>query len=329
MAVIGTGASAIQFVPAIQPQVEKLYVFQRTAPWVVPAYNRPFSEQQLRLFAQYPWLQRLSRLRIYLAREIAGLAFRHPALMGIFERYARHYLRKKIPSAELREKLTPDYRIGCKRILLSHDYYPALTCPNVEVVTTPIETIGARSIATVDGAMREIDAIIFGTGFGFGRIHCAGSIWGREGRTLAEVWGKSPRAYLGTTVAGFPNLFLLFGPNTGLGHSSVVLMAESQMAHIVNAIKFMQQRNVASVEPRPELQTHFNEQLDRRMRRTVWQSGCSSWYLDPTGRNSTLWPMSVGAFRRRVARFRPQDFCLRSHAPTPTNSTGRLVFQEP
>jgi cation diffusion facilitator CzcD-associated flavoprotein CzcO len=310
VAVIGTGASAVQFVPAIHPLVEKMCVFQRTAPWVVPMYNRSFTEREHRRFERFPLLHKLHRLRIYLTREAVGVAFRHPMLMWGLERWAKHYLHKRVRSPELREKLTPNYRIGCKRILLAHMWYPTLTNANVELETSPIESVGPRTITTANGTVREIDAIVFGTGFQVGRIHNAGTIRGSQGKTLAETWGKSPTAYLGTTVTGFPNLFLLTGPNTGLGHSSVMLMAESQIAHIVSALQFIRRNGLASIEPKPEAQSRFTALVDRHMQGTVWQSGCKSWYLDPTGRNSSLWPMSVGAFRRRVVHFRPQDFRL-------------------
>jgi cation diffusion facilitator CzcD-associated flavoprotein CzcO len=312
--VIGTGASAVQFVPAIRPLVEKLYLFQRTAPWVLPVYNRPLSEQEHERYARFPWLQKLVRLRIYLMKEALGLGFRHPALMRVWERYALRHLRSIVHSPELREKLTPNFRIGCKRILISNRWYSTLTSPNVEVETSPIESIGPRTITTADGTVREIDAIIFGTGFHFGRYHNAGAIRGLHGKTLAETWGTSPTAYLGTTVTGFPNLFLMTGPNTGLGHSSVILMMESQIDHIVGAIQFMRREGLASIEPTREAQSRFNEFVDRHMQGTVWQTGCKSWYLDPTGRVASLWPMSVGAFRRRVAHFRPQDFQLKARS---------------
>jgi cation diffusion facilitator CzcD-associated flavoprotein CzcO len=310
VAVLGTGASAVQFVPAIQPKVKKLHLFQRTAPWVLPQYNRDLTEREHHWLARVPWLQKAWRLRIYLFREMTGLAFRHPRLIKILEKVALRYLQRKVPDPVLRAKLTPSFTIGCKRILLSRNYLPALTQKNVEVVTDGIREIQPHGVVTQDGVLREVDAIIFGTGFRLGGIHRAHTLRGKKGMTLADAWAGSPRAFLGTSVTGFPNLFLLFGPNTGLGHSSVMLICETQISHVLNAILFMRRKGTKAVEPKAEAQDAFTSSIDRQMQGTVWTSGCASWYLDATGRNSTLWPGSVGAYRRRALKFRPQDYVL-------------------
>jgi cation diffusion facilitator CzcD-associated flavoprotein CzcO len=311
VAVIGTGASAIQFVPAIQPLVRKLHVFQRTAPWIVPRHDRPLANVERQIFRRFPLAQRMMRAAIYFFREFLGLAFRHPPAMRLLERLARRHLKRSIADPVLRAKLTPDYIMGCKRILVSNDYLPALTQPNVEIVTDGIAEVREHSIVSKDGIERGIDAIIFGTGFHVTDFPFAGHIHGKDGRTLSEAWAGSPKALMGTTVSGFPNLFLLQGPNTGLGHSSVIYMLEAQIEHLLSALRYMDRHSLVAIEPRPEAQAAYVAEIDRSMRGTVWTSGgCLSWYLDSTGRNSTLWPRSSWQFRRRLARFAPTEYIL-------------------
>lgn len=312
VAVVGTGASAIQFVPAIQPKVSKLFLFQRTAPWIIPHKNLYLTEKQHRRFERFPLWQKLQRLRLYVTREFIGLSFRHDFFTRISEKFARSYLQRKVADPQLRRKLTPSYRMGCKRILISSAYYPALTQPNVELITDRIETITATGVRTAAGEY-PVDAIILGTGFSLRAIHGAETIRGREGKTLAEVWKGTPRAFVGTTVAGFPNLFLLFGPNTGLGHNSVLLMIEAQIGHVLRALQYLQRNQLTSLEPKSERQLAFVAGVERRMKTTVWTSGCSSWYLDENGVNSSLWPGSVGSFVRQTHRFRKQDYLFQSN----------------
>ena len=208
--------------------------------------------------------------------------------------------------------MTPDYTIGCKRILPSNRWYPALEQPNVELVTSPIREVRARSIVAADGSERAVDTIIFGTGFHVADMPIGEWVRGRDGKRLADAWEGSPRAHLGCTVAGFPNLFLLLGPNTGLGHSSMVYMIESQINHVVDALRVMRERGAAVAEVRPEVQQAYNRELDARMAGTVWSTGCSSWYLDETGRNATLWPDWTWRFRLRTRRFDPAQHTLRA-----------------
>jgi cation diffusion facilitator CzcD-associated flavoprotein CzcO len=199
--------------------------------------------------------------------------------------------------------------MGCKRVFLSNTYYPARAQPHVEVITAPIAAVQARSIVTTDGTAREVDALIFGTGFRPTDPPLAPHILGRAGRTLQEAWAGSPKAHAGTTVAGFPNLFLLLGPNTGLGHNSVVYMTEAQLDHVTGALRFMRARGVKAIEPREESQQAWMNVIDRRMRGTVWVAGgCASWYLDRTGRNSTLWPDSSWSYHRRASHFRAREY---------------------
>jgi cation diffusion facilitator CzcD-associated flavoprotein CzcO len=309
VAVIGTGASAIQFVPQIAPRVDALHVFQRTPPWILPRGDRPLSERARRAYRAVPALQRLSRAAIYTFQEIAVVNFQQPAVARIAKHLALHHLSRSVPDPELRRRLTPSYAMGCKRILRSDDYLPALSQPNVEVVTQGIKEIQPGSVVTADGVAREVDTIIFGTGFHVTDVPIAERVRGRDGRSLAQVWQGSPKAYLGTMVAGFPNLFLLLGPNTGLGHNSVVLMLEAQFALVLDALRFLRARGLAALSPRPEVQDAYVAEIDNRLAGTVWNAGgCTSWYLDATGRNSTIWPGTTWAFRRRLARLRPADY---------------------
>ncbi len=311
VAVIGTGASAIQFVPAIQPHVKKLHVFQRTAPWIVRRHDRPFAQLERQLFRHFPPAQRLMRAGIYSFREVLGFAFRHPWAMKLLQPMARRHLKRSVADPVLRAKLTPNYLMGCKRVLISNDYLPALTQPNVELVTDGIAEVRKHSIIGNDGLERAVDAIIFGTGFHVSDFPFAGRVRGRDGRTLSEVWAGSPKALAGTTVAGFPNFFLLVGPNTGLGHSSIIYMLEAQIEHMLSALLYMRRHGLAAIEARPEAQAAYIADVDKNMRGTVWTSGgCLSWYLDITGRNSTLWPTSSWKFRRRVARFAPGEYVM-------------------
>jgi cation diffusion facilitator CzcD-associated flavoprotein CzcO len=311
VAVVGTGASAIQFVPAIQPHVAQLHVFQRTPPWVLPRLDRPIRGWERRLLRRLPLVQRLARGAIYAQLEVSVVLFRHPWLMRQAQRLARHHLRRAIADPALREKLTPRYTMGCKRILVSSDYYPALARPNVEVVTEGIAEIRPKAIVSGDGTERPVDAILLATGFRPSDPPLAAHLRGRDGRTLREAWAGRPRAHLGTTVAGFPNLFLLLGPNTGLGHSSVVYMEEAQIAHLVGALGYMKRHGVDALEPRPDVQERFVAGVERRTRGTVWiDGGCDSWYLDRTGRNANIWPDFSWRYHRRVSRFRPDEYAV-------------------
>ena len=311
VAVVGTGASAIQFVPEIQPKVGTLSVFQRTPPWIMPRNNPELTDGQRSTFRAVPALQKLVRAQIYAVTELFGLGFRHPALMRPLQRVAVKYLEACVPDPELRAKLTPSYSLGCKRILFSNKYLRALAKENVDVVTESIQEVRPRSIVTKDGKEHPVDAIIFGTGFHVSDLPFGKYVTGKGGLSLEDVWKGSPQAHLGTTVNGFPNFFFLLGPNTGLGHTSVVYMIESQITHLVNALRYMRDHRVATVEPRAEAQAAFIADLDRRMGKTVWSTGgCASWYIDKTGRNSTLWPDATWRFRRRVQGFVASEYDL-------------------
>jgi cation diffusion facilitator CzcD-associated flavoprotein CzcO len=241
--------------------------------------------------------------------------------MAGMERIASTHLRRQVADPELREALTPHYRLGCKRILISNDYYPTLCRTNVELVASAVERVRPRSILAANGVEREIDTIIFATGFEATTPPSAKLIRGREGTLLAEAWRDGMSAYLGTTIAGFPNAFLLTGPNTGLGHSSMIYMIESQIAYVLDALRAMDRRGAGVADVRPEVQRAYNDELQVRLARTVWNSGgCKSWYLDAGGRNSTLWPSFTFAFRRRTRTFDESGYSLTSYSARPPDT---------
>ncbi|HET8660118.1 MAG TPA: NAD(P)/FAD-dependent oxidoreductase [Micromonosporaceae bacterium] len=309
VAVIGTGASAIQFIPQIAPQVAKLTVFQRTPPWVVPRRGRPVSTTERHIYRHVPGAQRLVRTALYWGRELMALGFLYPNLSRRVQQKAVAHLRQQVADPALRDKLTPTYMIGCKRVLLSNDYYPALTRDNVEVVTDQIREVRPHAVVTADGTEHAVDTIIFGTGFHVVDPPFARHMRGPGGRTLADAWTPTMRAYLGTMVAGFPNLFLMLGPNTGLGHTSVVLMMESQLHHIVAALRHMRRTGTRAITPTPEAQERFSAYLDAKLAGTVWTSGgCTSWYLDANGHSPGIWPGFATSFRQRLRRFQPADY---------------------
>jgi cation diffusion facilitator CzcD-associated flavoprotein CzcO len=309
VAVIGTGASAAQFVPRIAPKVGSLSVFQRTPPWVMPRRSRPISRLEHTVYRTVPGAQRLMRTALYWGREAFAIGFLHPRLNRRAQAIARAHLHRQVPDPVLRAKLTPAYVMGCKRVLLSNDYYPALTRDNVDVVVDGIREVVPDGIVTADGATHHADTIIFGTGFHVTDPPVRHHVRGRGGQTLAEAWTPTMRAYLGTMVSGFPNLFLLLGPNTGLGHTSVVLMMESQLHQIIAALRHMRRTGAAAIEPDPAAQERFAAFLDAKMTGTVWTSGgCRSWYLDANGHNATIWPGYATGFWLRLRRFRPADY---------------------
>ena len=311
VAVIGTGASAIQFVPELQKQVRKLVVFQRTPPWIVPRRDRPLRRWEHVVYSAFPPAQTAVRGMVWAIRELFLAPFLQPRAGGRNEKLAQKHLAKQVSDPELRAKLTPSYRMGCKRVLISNDYYPALQQPNVELVTERIRQIRPHSIVTEDGVEHEVDTIVLGTGFKVTELPIAERVRGRDGRTLAVTWAGSPKAHLGTTVAGFPNLFILLGPNTGLGHTSVVFMIEAQIQHMRAALKAMKAARARTVEPRPEAQEAFVAAIDAKMQSTVWLAGgCASWYIDKTGRVSTIWPDHTLPFKRRLAKFDPSEYVL-------------------
>jgi cation diffusion facilitator CzcD-associated flavoprotein CzcO len=306
VAVVGTGASSIQIVPSIAARVSKLAVFQRTAPWIMPKFDRAFSEQRRDRFRESPWVQTLYRGSLFWRHELQTLAFargKSSRLLKLGERLAKRHLAKSVSDPVLRAKLTPDYSMGCKRILLSNDYYPAVTRPNVEVVTDGIEAVLPHGLRTRDGREREFDALVLATGFHAADAVAPCELKGRGGLDLNEAWRDGAEAYLGTSVVGFPNLFLIIGPNTGLGSSSMVVMIESQVQYVLDCIQTMRAERLATIEVKAPAQRAFNERIQKRLGNSVWASGCKAWYTTPSGRNTTLWPGPTLEFRWRTRRF--------------------------
>ena len=313
VAVVGTGASAIQIVPAIAPEVGQLSLFQRTAPWVLPRDDRPIGGFLKKLYQSIPPLQKLRRASLYWFFEYAGKAlFSDNLVRKITKRMATKHIRKGIADPELRKKVTPPYEIGCKRRLLSDDYYPALTRDNVALVTDSIQEIGPNGLLDNKGRLHEADVIIFATGF-----HVADftkrdiALYGRNGRNLFDSWQEhGPEAYYGTCIAGYPNLLLILGPNTGLGHNSQLHIIESQLNFIMDYFKELDQLPPQSfLDVKAAAQQKFNDEIQQKLQKMVWSAGgCNSWYIHESGRNSTLWPGYTITYRKKTKKIKLNDF---------------------
>jgi cation diffusion facilitator CzcD-associated flavoprotein CzcO len=309
VAVVGTGASAIQLIPEIAGQVGHMTVFQRTAPWVLPRTERPITRVERELFKRVPAAQDAVRKGVFWLRELgAGTPLLHPRKPSALAALGKAHIRRQIADPRLRAKVTPHYEPGCKRLLLSNTYYPALARPNVDVVPTGLTEVRGNTVVGADGSEAQVDVIIFGTGFEVTRPPVARHVRGREGITLDEHWGGSMTAHRGTTVHGFPNLFLLLGPNTGTGHMSVVFMAETQADYVLDALGELDCRGDAALEPTTAAQDAWTDDVQRRSQGTVWLGGgCASWYLDGEGRNTTLWPDYAHRYAGELRRFDPAE----------------------
>jgi len=315
VAVVGTGASAIQFVPQIAPHVGRLHLFQRTPAWIVPRLDFAISEKWKRRFRNIPLTRWAFRQYIFWRQEVRVLGFLgNEAFRKKVEGISLRHLARRIKDPKMRAALTPNYQLGCKRVLVSDDFYPALNRSNVELVTDAIAEVREHSIVTRDGVERPIDVLIYGTGFRATEPLIGCRVVGRGGVEIHDAWKERMSAYLGVTVTGFPNFFMLLGPNTGLGHNSVVLMIEAQVRYAVRCLKLMKRRKQRVIEVRAETQQRFVEEIYHRMSGTVWQSGgCHSWYQDQrTGEITTLWPGSVVSYLRRTRSVSPSDYQLSS-----------------
>jgi cation diffusion facilitator CzcD-associated flavoprotein CzcO len=302
--VIGTGASSIQFLPQIAPRVKQLHLFQRTPPWIVPKPDRVIGRFEQWLYRVLPALQWFHRIALYWLFETRVLGFViNPKLMQYPRRAALEYLRQSVSDSALRSKLTPSYSFGCKRVLISNDYFPALQRENVELVTDGIREVTRDGIITIDGKHRKLDALILGTGFHASESVAPFTVRGLDGLDLGEHWRDGAEAFLGTTIAGFPNLFMIVGPNTGLGHTSIIFMIEAQVEHVMRAIAALQSQGTQWIEVRKDVQRRFNRRIQAALSRSVWASGCTSWYTTRTGKNTTLWPGFTFVFRRLARRF--------------------------
>lgn len=309
--VIGTKASAIQFVPRIAPQVQRLSLFQRSAPYVIAKPDRTYADWERRLKARWPWLQRLDRGLKYLHHESRMLAFAtFPALMKVMRLSFRRHLHRQIADPQLRARLVPDYPLGCKRILISNDYYPALARSNVELVDTGIREVTEDAVVGRDGRRHEVDAIIFGTGFAATEFLAPMRILGLDGRDLRQAWADGAEAYKGISVSGFPNLFILYGPNTNLGHNSIVYMLESQFPYVLGCLRQLQAQGLRYLDVKPEVQRRFNLEVQQGLRHTVWERGCDSWYKTAAGKNTNNWPGYTFVYRWRTRRPELADYDL-------------------
>ncbi len=318
VAVIGTGASAIQIVPDIAPKVRDLHLFQRTPPWVIPRPDRKISRIERWLFRHLPVTQRLCRWVLYWRLEARAMAFVvFPRLTRFIEWLGRWNISRGIPDPGLRLKVVPSFPAGCKRVLLSDDYYPALTRKNVHLVTRKIREITVNGVVTSDGMETAVDAIILCTGFQATSPIPPGLFIGRQGLDLTQRWRNGMEAFKGMSVSGFPNLFILNGPNTGLGHNSVVFMLEAEIRYVMAALAMMKAEGIPVIEVRRGVEAAFNRKIQSRLSRTVWSSGCKSWYLDENGRNTTLWPGFTVEYWLRTRRFRLEDYVR----PTPAADT--------
>lgn len=345
--VIGTGASAAQLVPHVARSAAHLTVFQRTPPWVVPRGDHGTSALRRRAFARLPWLQRLSRTLVFRRNELTHLALAHRRVGRVLERVSLAHLDRQVPDPDLRRRLTPGYRLGCKRLVVSDDYYPALTRPDVELVTDPVTEVTPSGVRTVDGTgtgtHHALDVLVCSTGFHATRPPVARRVRGRDGRTLAEHWDATGmQALRGTAVHGFPNLFYLVGPNTALGHNSIVAIIEAQVGWVVQVLE-RSRRDLppgkrAVVEPTADSQRAWSERVQADLAGSVWVTGgCTSFYLDERGRNTTLWPHRAAAFARALRRLDARELHRRIvpaaagtvPAPAPAGTTaGRVATDE-
>ncbi len=304
VAVVGTGASAIQFVPEVARSAAHVDVYQRSAPYVLPKPDRPYRQAEHVIFDKFPIVLKADRLRIFLYGELLTSGFVvSPKLLAAPMRLWRRQLQAQITDPRLREKCIPDYVMGCKRVLFSNDWYPALARPNVDLVTSPIARIVPDGMVTTDGDVRKADVIVYGTGFKTLDFLAPMRVTGRGGRHLHDAWRDGAEAYLGITVPGFPNFFMLYGPNTNLGGNSIIYMLEGQIGYVVSAIRALAGENLAWIDVRPDVQRAFSTWVAKASRATVWQSGCRSWYTTASGRNTNNWPDHTFLYRHRVRHF--------------------------
>lgn len=323
VAAVGVGASAVQYVPEIAPRAEHLAVFQRSPNWVIPKPDRPYRPRQRALFRRFPWLQAASRNWVWARFELFTLAFtRFKPLGRMYERACTRRLRREVPDPELRAKLTPDYPLGCKRVLISNDWYATLQRPDVSLVAEPITEVRGDRLITADGAEHPADVLILGTGFATLEFLAPMAVRGIGGRDLNEAWREGAEAYLGLTVSGFPNMFMLYGPNTNLGAGSIVYMLESQIDYVVEAVRTLERQGALWMDVRPEVQSEFNEDIQSRLADSVWTAGCTSWYRTESGKVTNNWPGFTLEYRRRTRRPELGDYRVeragRRRVATPT-----------
>lgn len=318
VAVVGTGCSAIQVVPAIQPEVGQLDVYQRSPGWTLPKMDYAYSERAQALFKRFPALRRLDRATIFASHELIAVALtRRRWLLPAFRAIGRRQITGAIADPELRRKLMPSDEIGCKRVMLTDEWYPALTQPNVDVVTERIDAVTPSGIRDAAGRERPADAIVLATGFASHDFVAPMEIHGRDGRSLREEWGEVPRAYLGLSVPDFPNMFLLYGPNTNGGSGSVIFTIEAGVGHVLAALRELDRADANRIEVRRDAADRFDRDLREALAGTVWHSGCTSWYVDENGNDPSQWPWTWSDYRRRTAALAPGAYELGSERPAP------------
>ena len=309
VAVIGTGASAIQFVPEIVPKVQHLTLFQRSAAYVISKPDRAYKRWELALLRRWPWLQQIDRGLKYVQHEVRALAFIHfPVLMKLFQFSFQRHLAAAIADPERQRQLQPDYPLGCKRILISNNYFPALAQGNVEIVNQAIQSITPHGVVTTDGREHPVDALIYGTGFAATDFLAPMQIKGLDGVELNQAWRDGAEAYKGISVNGFPNLFLLYGPNTNLGHNSILYMLESQFAYVLNCLDALQQQGLRYMDVKPQVQQRFNQHLQQVIRHSIWEQGCTSWYKNAAGKNTNNWPGFTFTYRQQTRHLELADY---------------------
>lgn len=310
VAVIGTGASAIQFVPEVVKVAKSVTLFQRSAPYVLPKPDKEYSPRMKRLMERLPIIRSLERLGLYSAYEtrVLGFGSLHKYTMKFFQMRFHSFLRKQVKDPTLREKLTPDYPMGCKRVLLSNNYYPALVQPHVTVETKSIEKMTATGIRTADGTEHHADVVIFGTGFKATEFLSPIKVTGAQGQTLTQAWQQGAEAYKGISVAGFPNLFILYGPNTNLGHNSIIYMLESQFDYVLKCIQAVEKKKARSIDVKQKVMRRYNLDIQEQIGATVWQSGCTSWYQNESGKNTNNWPTFTFTYRAQTKNVTLEDY---------------------
>jgi cation diffusion facilitator CzcD-associated flavoprotein CzcO len=311
VAVVGTGCSAIQVVPAIQPIVEQVDVYQRSPGWTIPKMDFPYTERTKRLFERFPILQLIDRNLIFAFQEFGAIGMtRHRALLRPIQAIAKRQITKAIDDPELRAKVTPKDELGCKRLMLTDDWYPTLTKPNVELVTDRIAEVTPGGIRLEDGTERRADALVLATGFKTHGFVAPMEIVGAAGSTLEEEWDDVPRAYLGLSVPDFPNMFLLYGPNTNGGTGSVIYTVEAGMGHVLAALEELGRARARRIELRRETAERFDRELREALADTVWHTGCTNWYVDENGNDPNQWPWLWSSYRRRAAGLEPGAYEL-------------------
>jgi cation diffusion facilitator CzcD-associated flavoprotein CzcO len=310
IAVVGTGASAIQFVPKIAPLVSQLYVLQRSAPYVLPKPDRAYTPLEKYLYRHFPAMLVASRSRQYAYHEARVLPLTKGIGVNALEKAWKRYFHAQITDDKLRQLLRPDYAMGCKRVLISNEWYAALSRPNVEVIPAGLTEIRPEAIVAADGSERDVDTIIFGTGFATNDFLAPMRVTGRDGREIHEMWAErgGADAFKGISVPGFPNLFMLYGPNTNLGHNSIIYMLETQTDYVLEALRHAASHGAKWLDVRPEAHAEYNDELQKQLKKTVWQAGCDSWYVTDAGKNTNNWPSFTFDYRRGTRYFDPVHY---------------------